>query len=154
MADEHKTIHWNSVITNAVSTLVAAVFIGAAVIVWNAATTIDSRIEIATDNIKKNQGTLQNTQGDLQASQKTLTDEIASLHAEIIKLRSQLDSHDEVLRNKSIASSISRDKPLILPKYKVSDPQLSKLKEKDVERILNEYQKNRFEIQQQSVPSQ
>ncbi len=152
MADEHKTIHWNSVVTNAVSTLVAAVFVGAAVIVWNAATTIDTRIEIATNDIKENQGTLQNTQGDLRASQKTLTDEIASLHAEIRRLKSQLDSHDDVLRNKSIASSISKGKPLILPKYEVSDPQQSKLKEKDVERILNKYQKNRFEIQRQSVP--
>jgi predicted RNA-binding protein with PIN domain len=152
MADEHKTIHWNSVVTNAVSTLVAAVFVGAAVIVWNAATTIDTRIEIATNDIKENQGTLQNTQGDLRASQKTLTDEIASLHAEIRRLKSQLDSHDDVLRNKSIASSISKGKPLILPKYEVSAPQQSKLKEKDVERILNKYQKNRFEIQRQSVP--
>jgi hypothetical protein len=80
-----------------------------------------------------------------------LTDEIASLHAESRMLRSRLDSLDEILRNESIASSIPNDKPLILPKYVVPDPQLSKLKEKDVDRIFEEYQKNRFDIQQQAV---
>jgi len=146
-----KSINWNSVVTNAVSTLVAAVFVGAAVIVWNAATTIDAKIGTATTDIKINQGELENTQQNLEASQKTLTEELASLRTETRILRSRLDSYDEILRDESIVSSIPIDKPLILPKYEVSDPQLSKLKEKDVERIFDEFQKNRFDIQQQAL---
>lgn len=53
MANEQKTINWNSIVTNAVSTLVAAVFVGAAVVVWNAATTIDERIDAATGKIEE-----------------------------------------------------------------------------------------------------
>lgn len=45
MKEEQKTINWNSVVTNAVSALVTAVFVGAAIIVWNAATTIGSSRE-------------------------------------------------------------------------------------------------------------
>ncbi len=147
--DEPKTINWNSIVTNAISTLVAAVFVGAAIIVWTAATTIDEKISTATEDIKTAQGTLLNTQQNLQASQKTMTEEIASLYADIRKLRSQLDSHDEVLRNAPIATSIPKDQPLILPKYKIPDSQLSK--EEDVKRIYNEYEKNRFQIQQQQA---
>lgn len=141
MAGEQKTINWNSIVTNAVSMLVAAVFVGAAVIVWNAATTIEDKINAATANIKENQG-------DLQAQYKTMTGEITSLHTEVRKLRSQLDSHDEVLRDKATVNSFSKDEPVVLAKYKLSDSQLSKLKKKDAERILNEYRKNISAIRQ------
>lgn len=151
MAEESKAINWNSVVTNAVSTLVAAVFVGAAIIVWDAATTIDTKIEAATNNIGKTQGKLDMTQQDLQASQKTMADEIASLHVEIKKLSSQLSSHEEILRTRQTTNNMPKDKPIILPKYEVPEKQLSDFRKKDVERVFKVFEKNRFDIQQQAI---
>jgi len=152
MADEQKTINWNSVVTNAISTLVAAVFVGAAFIVWTAAMSVDDKINTATDDIKNNQVELTNNQRDLQASKETMTNEIASLQIENRILRSRLDSLDEVVRDNSIINSIPADKPLILPKYEVSEPELSEMKQDNIQRIFDEYQKNRIDIQQQMIP--
>lgn len=149
MPEEQKSINWNSVVTNAVSTLVAAVFVGAAAIMWNSATTIGTQITAATNGLEKAQKKLRDTQRDLQASQQTMMEEVAAIHTELRRVRSQLDSHDEILRNRSAANSISSNQPAILPKYQVSEPELKELKEKDLKRIDDVYQKNRIQIQQQ-----
>lgn len=145
MADEQKTINWASVLTTAVSTLVATIVVGAAVMVWNKTANIDEDIATATKDIKKNQEAL-------QAQYLTMAEEIASLHGKIRKLRSQLDSHDEVLRDKSTVTSFPKDEPLVLAKYKLSDRELSELAKKDAERILKAYQKKKSAIQQQAMP--
>jgi len=66
MGEEKSAVQWGQIVTNAVSTLVAAVFLGAAWIVWNAATTMDQKIESANKE-------LITSQDDLQATQRTLT---------------------------------------------------------------------------------
>ena len=145
MADEQKTINWASVLTTAVSTLVATIVVGAAVMVWNKTANIDEDIATATKDIKKNQEAL-------QAQYLTMAEEITSLHGKIRKLRSQVDSHDEVLRDKSTVTSFPKDEPLVLAKYKLSDRELSELAKKDAERILKVYQKKKSAIQQQAMP--
>ena len=45
-------IDFGKVATNALSMLVGAVFVGAAAIVWNAATTVDDRIEKASAGLE------------------------------------------------------------------------------------------------------
>ena len=140
MADEQKTINWSSVVTNAVSMLVATVFVGAAVIVWTAATTIDEKINDATANIKA-------TQGDLKAQYVTMTEEIASLHGRIEELRSQLESYDEVWRNTSASGPAGGDEIYILPEYKLSERELSQIREKEAKRIDQEYERRRSVMQ-------
>ena len=44
MPEEQKTINWPSVLTTAVSTLVATIVVGAAVMVWNKTVNIDNDI--------------------------------------------------------------------------------------------------------------
>ena len=83
-----------------------------------------------------------------------MTDEITALNAEIKKLRSQLNSHDEILRNEEVGKILPKNKPLILTRYEVSEPDLVEFKKKEAERISDEYQKNRFEIQQQVMQQQ
>ena len=55
-------IDYGKIVTNALSTLVAAVFVGAAVIVWNAATSIDDRIQVANEGLIQQQTSIKATQ--------------------------------------------------------------------------------------------
>ena len=85
MPEEQKGIDWNSIVTNAVSTLVAAVFVGAAVIVWNSATTINEQIEDATKNVRSNQKELGKSQQKQEAALKTMANEMPPTHTEALK---------------------------------------------------------------------
>ena len=152
MPEEEKTINWNSVVTNAVSTLVAAVFVGAAVIVWNAATTIDERIENATEALKSTQTKLQQTQLDLQASQKTMEEEIAGLHAENRNLETQLANYRKVLSRLDETALEGIAAAPLTPPTTNEAADFQQLKQQDIQRIQDIYQKNRFEIQQQALP--
>lgn len=83
-------IDYGKIVTNALSALVAAVFIGAAAIVWNAATSIDQRISEA------NQGIL-SQQAAIQAAQDTFVPEFAEIKATIASIEVQLRSLNLVL---------------------------------------------------------
>ncbi len=52
------TLEWNKVVSNAVTVLVTAVFLGAAAQLWNGVQTIDSRIESNLVEIKATQDVL------------------------------------------------------------------------------------------------
>ena len=69
------TIDYGKIVTNALSALVATIFVGAAAIVWTAATTIDGKIDAA--------------QADITASVETLVEEVAELKANIKSLEEQ-----------------------------------------------------------------
>ena len=125
MGEEKSAVQWGQIVTNAVSTLVAAVFLGAAWIVWNAATTMDQKIESANKE-------LITSQDDLQATQRTLTGEFADLRSEIQALQVDLaqlrSSVSDISKNKKV--SVPARKPVVLPKVK-----LEELKRKEVDRI-------------------
>jgi len=70
------TIDYGKIVTNALSALVATIFVGAAAIVWTAATTIDGKIDAA--------------QADITASVETLVAEVADLKASIAALETQV----------------------------------------------------------------
>jgi len=72
-----KKIDYSQVVTNAVSTFIAAIFIGAGTIVWNASNSIDKKINEAFSEIEKQQA-------KLEATQKVLIDEIIFLKKEIL----------------------------------------------------------------------
>jgi hypothetical protein len=52
------TLEWNKVVSNAVTVLVTAVFLGAAVQLWNGVQTIDTRIDSNLVEIKATQEVL------------------------------------------------------------------------------------------------
>ena len=52
------TLEWNKVVSNAVTVLVTAVFLGAAAQLWNGVQSIDSRIEANLVEIKATQDVL------------------------------------------------------------------------------------------------
>jgi len=45
-------INWDQIVTNTVSALITAIVIGAAVIVWKGATSVDQKVTMSTQNIK------------------------------------------------------------------------------------------------------
>ena len=120
------SIDFGKIATNALSALVATVFVGAAAIVWNAATTIDHRIESA--NAK------------LVATQDTVVREIADLKARIKGVESQTNSVTKVLadydKTKNVVS-FDKDKPFVLQEFKHQLPPPD-FKNSEVERLNQE----------------
>ena len=51
-------LHWNQIVSNAVTVLVAAVFVGAATQLWHGVSTIDSRIDSNLSHIRDTQEVL------------------------------------------------------------------------------------------------
>ena len=82
------TIEWGKIVTNAISTLVAALVISAAAIVWNGVSTIGSRIEEAKLEINV-------TQSEIKASVEILSEDIFDLQDEIDGLRTELSEHND-----------------------------------------------------------
>ena len=83
-------IDYGKIVTNALSTLVAAVFVGAAVIVWSAATSIDERIQLANKDITKQQASI-------KATQEIIVPELTGIKVQIEQIDSQLKSINKLL---------------------------------------------------------
>lgn len=137
-------IDWKGVVNNAVSVLVAAVFVGAAAIMWNRVTTIDDIVGKHTAKLRVNQDSLINTQSELKASQTALTDNIVDLQGQIELLSKQILSLQRVLKDikktKTTKYTIPENKPLILPQYMVDKDYISKLKKAEEKKIQTKIQ--------------
>ena len=83
-------IDFAKIVTNSLSALVAAVFVGAAAIVWNAATSIDQRIENANEDILEQQT-------ELKATQDVLKPEITEIRIRVSGIEDQLRSLNKIL---------------------------------------------------------
>jgi len=62
-------VEWNNIITNAISTLVIAIVVGACAIVWQGATSVDEKV--------------QTTKNDLQKLIEVLSDKLASYEVQM-----------------------------------------------------------------------
>jgi hypothetical protein len=70
-------IHWSKVITNSVTILVSAVFVGAAAQLWNGVQTIDSRID---ENLSS-----------IRATQQVLAPKVDSIESALAEILNRLD---------------------------------------------------------------
>jgi len=141
---EEKNINWNAIVTNALSALVATVFVGAAVIVWNAATSIDTKVETATASIIE-------TQVNLAAAQKTASGEISKLKAEINKLQEQIAHLNDIPAAPKNASAAKSAPELAFDPSKAFAIDAKKLEEQkvvDYKKFLEQTQQNKEAIQQ------
>jgi len=141
---EEKNINWNAIVTNALSALVATVFVGAAVIVWNAATSIDTKVETATASIIE-------TQVDLAAAQKTASGEISKLKAEINKLQEQIAHLNDIPAGAEKAGSpkSAKDDDFDPSKaFAIDEKRLEEQKVVDYKKFLEQTQQNKEAIQQ------
>ena len=73
-------IDWDKVVTQAVTTLVVGVFIGAFVIVWNGATTVTQKVKNSEDKVLK---VVEVTSEEMSKSQSELRKEMAKLRVDI-----------------------------------------------------------------------
>ena len=121
-------IDYGKIVTNALSTLVAAVFVGAAVIVWNAATSVDERISLANKDIL-------NQQAALKATQETIVPKLVAIKYQIGEIENQLKSMNKILaESETLRGKISYDpnQPFILKEfYKNEDPKIREKEEWD-----------------------
>ena len=69
-------IDWSKVLTNAVSLLVASVFVGAAALVWRGVQGIDGRIEESVSEIRVTQQVIAPKVDGLEAKMNELVDQV------------------------------------------------------------------------------
>ena len=139
-------IDYGKIVTNALSTLVAAVFVGAAVIVWTAANSIDDKIKVANDDIIKQQAALKATQEvlgrkitDIKSNTETNGKELKSINKILAEL--------EVLRGKV---SFDPGKPFILDEFR-EKKDIKVLKKEELDRLSNEIDTRQMQIYEQKV---
>jgi len=75
-------LDWNKIVSNAVTVLVATVFVGAAVQLWNGVQTIDSRIDANLVDIK--------------ATQSVLAPKVDIIEKRLAEILEHLDHDDEI----------------------------------------------------------
>jgi hypothetical protein len=75
-------LDWNKIVSNSVTVLVASVFMGAAIQLWNGVQTIDSRID---SNLT-----------DIKATQKVLAPKVDEIEKRLAEILSHLDHGDEI----------------------------------------------------------
>ncbi len=138
-------INYGKIVTNALSTLVAAVFVGAAAIVWNAATSVDNKISLANKDIL-------NQQAALTATQKTIVPKLVAIKSQIKDIQNQLKSMNKILAESEILrDKISYDSkvPFVLKEFhKNEDPQIWEKEESD--RLQKEIDTKQMQIFEQS----
>jgi len=101
---KRSNVDWSGIVTNAISTLVAAVFIGAAVIVWNAAIGQKQEIQNA---VKEASDKLLHTDIQQEEAQKALTDEVGALRAAIESQRAEIAKLATLLTNRMDTSHLA-----------------------------------------------
>ena len=75
-------LDWNKIVSNAVTVLVASVFVGAAVQLWNGVQTIDQRID---SNLT-----------DIKATQSILAPKVDAIEQRLTEILTHLDHGDEI----------------------------------------------------------
>ena len=127
-------VDFGKIVTNALSALVATIFVGAAAIVWKQATTIDQKIE--ESKVK------------LVATQTTVVEEIAGLKQRIKVLESQAMSVTKVLSETEKTKEVVKyetDKPFVLPEFENPIPPET-FKHKEINRL-----KEQIDIRQHRI---
>ena len=138
-------VDYGKIVTNALSTLVAAVFVGAAAIVWNAATSVDERISLANRDIL-------NQQAALKATQETIVPKLVAIEYQMGEIENQLKSMNKILaESETLRGEISYDpnQPFVLKEfYSNEDP---KIREKgELDRLQKEIDTKQMKIFEQS----
>ena len=136
-------IDYGKIVTNALSALVATVFVGAAIIVWNAATSIDTRIEEANAGIKEQQGSI-------KATQETLIPEVADIRMKLYDIENQLKSITQILAETEPTSrkvTFDPDRPFILERFR-DNGRPDERREEELRRISEEIDTRQMEFQE------
>jgi len=85
-------LDWNKIVSNAVTVLVASVFMGAALQLWNGVQTIDQRID---SNLT-----------DIKATQNILAPKVDTIEKRLAEILEHLDHGEEIYFEKSTKGSL------------------------------------------------
>ena len=85
-------LDWNKIVSNSVTVLVASVFMGAALQLWNGVQTIDQRID---SNLT-----------DIKATQSILAPKVDTIEKRLAEILEHLDHGDEIRFEKSDKGSL------------------------------------------------
>lgn len=85
-------LEWNKIVSNAVTVLVASVFMGAALQLWNGVQTIDQRIDANLTDIK--------------ATQNVLAPKVDTIEKRLAEILEHLDNGNEINFEKSTKGSL------------------------------------------------
>jgi len=75
-------LQWNQIVSNAVTVLVAAVFVGAATQLWHGVSTIDSRIDSNLSHIR--------------ATQEVLSPKVDEIEQKLVEILEHVEAHDKI----------------------------------------------------------
>lgn len=138
-------IDFGKIVTNALSVLVAAVFVGAATIVWKAATTMDDRIEAAKEEVLAQQSAL-------KATQETIVPELTDMKNTIDELRVEIRSLSKLLAEANAlpgGTDYESGKPVVLEEFvKNRDPDW---REKEIDRLNKQIDTRQMQIYEQQA---
>lgn len=129
-------IDFGKIVTNALSALVATVFVGAAVIVWNAATTIDERIE--------------NANAGMKATQESLIPQVVDIKAKVYEIENQLKSINKILAETEPTRgkvTFDPDSPFILDTFK-SGPNIEDIRESETRKIRDDIEVRQMQFRE------
>lgn len=135
------TINWGQIVTNSLSLLVGSVFVGAGIIVWNAATTMDERIDEANNGIESSQEALIGTTDIL------ITD-LADLRTEVDALMVQIEGLRKVLAEaQSIASTDAEAAGDLLGESDVDPATRAQRNQLNLDRLIGEIEPIQMKVQ-------
>lgn len=90
MADEKQAqpgINWKKIVENVISYLVTGVFVGACVIVWRGATTVDERVGKTEANMKSLIDNLSAKLSGYEIQMENQSNQLAAVYSELKKLK-------------------------------------------------------------------
>jgi len=119
MEEKKMRIDWSKVFTNAITVLVTAVFLGAAMQLWNGVQTIDSRIDANVSTIR--------------ATQEVLAPKVDTIEDRLVEILERLNDIDD-----DIDSTKGRI-PLELPKPK-DEKSLDLINERNIHNQIQQQQ--------------
>jgi len=119
MEEKKMRIDWSKVFTNAITVLVTAVFLGAAMQLWNGVQTIDSRIDANVSTIR--------------ATQEVLAPKVDTIEDRLVEILKRLNDIDD-----DIDSTKGRI-PLELPKPK-DEKSLDLINERNIHNQIQQQQ--------------
>jgi hypothetical protein len=119
MEEKKMRIDWSKVFTNAITVLVTAVFLGAAMQLWNGVQTIDSRIDANVSTIR--------------ATQEVLAPKVDAIEDRLVEILKRLNDIDD-----DIDSTKGRI-PLELPKPK-DEKSLDLINERNIHNQIQQQQ--------------
>jgi len=106
-----KGINFRKIVENALTVLVTSVFLGAGVIVWNGATTVDQRVRSTEDGLKSLIDNLSTKLSSYEVQLQAQSNQLAEVYAEVKRLHpthTYTNAPREFMQQRAVEQDIRR----------------------------------------------